>query len=733
MADESSSFVDDAELLEEFREEALEHLDAVEPLVLAITESPAAQQLDLIHQAFRAVHSIKGVAGFLELELIERLSHAMESALMPIRDGKTSYPDALTDLWLSGIDSLRRMVEALPEREEPDISPLVESLREVAGAAATSAAKPTSEITTAPDPVEDAATAPDPVEDAVAAPLPKPVADPAIDSHAKTVRVHVDLLNDLMDLAGELVLARNQMVNRFSSEDPIASSILQGFDVLTTQLQSSIMRTRMQPLSIVVKKLPRIVRELARKLGKEVELVVEGADVELDKSILEALADPLTHLVRNALDHGVESPDQRVAGGKPRAATIRIVAIHDGGQVSIAVSDDGGGIDPDATREVAVRRRVLSQAEADALSRQAAKMLVFSPGFSTAARVTDVSGRGVGLDVVNANIARLGGKVEIDSEVGAGTTFYIRLPLTLAIIPSLIVRLGHERFAIPQANLVEIVHISEANRDELFHRVNGAPALKLRDCLVPLVALEEVLYPAREPCGADLEGGGRGRYAVLVRVGDNRFGLLVDGIDDSEEIVVKPLSSHLKSCRIFAGATIMSDGRVAMILDITAIAASNGIEARAASGAENDEAVRRDNDRLLVFACGSERFAVRLDQIARVEQLERSQLQRIGSREMTHTRTGIIELYRLGALRDQGELPDSVFVIVPKCEESGVGVLATALIDSVETAEQPAVGLHETEPASLGQQVIGEHITTRLDLARVCSSRARRGTDRSVA
>ncbi len=553
---------------------------------------------------------------------------------------------------------------------------------------------------------------------------------------AETVRVSVDLLDKLMNLAGELVLGRNQLLARLDGdEDSGIKAVLQNIDLVTSDLQSNIMNTRMQPVGNVFKKYHRVVRDLSRKLGKKVELDLEGTEVELDKSIIEMLSDPLTHLVRNSLDHGLEAPDARKATGKDPVGHVQLRAYHEGGQVNIEIRDDGKGIDPNATRRSAVEKGMMSQEEADALSDSDAVALIFAPGFSMAKEITDVSGRGVGMDVVKSNITKLGGKIDIDSEVGFGTSIRICLPLTLAIIPSLIVGVNDERFAVPQVNLVEIVRVKAEEAAQRLDRVKGADVLRLRGRLLPLVRLADVLeipraYPDPESgelrpdrrdniadarlasheaadaevlAHADEALGQRRRnhanapiHVVVLRTGEDRYGLVVDAIADSEEIVVKPLSLFLKECRCYAGATIMGDGRVATILDVGGVAAdaqlnfSEDLEdhgQREATRTSEEEGEARE---LILFAnAREEQFAVSLSQIERLEKIERNDIESIGGSEYIQYLGSGLPLVRL-----EHQLPvdpidpesDELYVLIPRVsKDKRAGILASRVIDTVET------------------------------------------------
>ncbi|MCP5041459.1 MAG: chemotaxis protein CheA [bacterium] len=583
---------------------------------------------------------------------------------------------------------------------------------------------------------------------------------------AETVRVSVDLLDTLMTLAREPVLGRTQLLARLDEhEDPGIKGVLQNIDIVTSDLQSNIMNTRMQPVGNVFKKYHRVVRDLSRKLGKKVDLEIEGSDVELDKSIIELLSDPLTHLVRNSLDHGMEAPAKRAELGKPETGRINLAAYHEGGQVNIEIRDNGRGIDPVKTRQAAVERELMSAEEAEALSDADAVVLIFAAGFSLAAEVTEVSGRGVGMDVVKANITKLGGKIDVESEVGVGTVVRIRLPLTLAIVPSLIVVVDEERFAVPQVNLVEIVRVKASEAAGRFEQIKGADVLRLRGQLLPLVRLADALeIPRRyscsdtgemkaerrgrlsdrrspesdqEPEGEQTREGGDRRdlenqsaiHVVVLRAGEHQYGLIVDRIADSEEIVVKPLSAFVKGCRCYAGATIMGDGRVAMILDVAGIATETNLRFhdlaeesdRRERSVEEDSLDRRE---LILFAnAEAEQFAVDLGQIVRLEKVQSSDIEVIGGTEyMQHLGKGL-PLIRLENEISVGQISecDEFYVLIPNANGSAGGILASRVIDTIDT--EVAIDHSQDDPVCVsGRALIEGRLTTILDAEKLLTS-----------
>ncbi|MFH1034193.1 MAG: chemotaxis protein CheW [Pseudomonadota bacterium] len=585
------------------------------------------------------------------------------------------------------------------------------------------------------------------------APAPAPLAAPPEVSWAKapatcteTIRVSVPLVDKLINLAGEMVLGRNQLrrlLGEATRKEPLLGSVLQKVDLVTSDLQENIMQLRMQPVGSVFNKFPRLVRDLSRQLGKDVELNVMGGEVELDKSILEQLSDPLTHLIRNCVDHGIESPEERQALAKPRAGRIVLKAFHKEGLVNITIDDDGRGIDPEAVARRALAAGKIRAEELERLGPSEKLNLITLPGVSTAKQVTDISGRGVGMDVVATNIQKISGHLQIDSEPGQGSCMRLRLPLTLAIMPSLVVGAGGQVFAIPQVDVQELLCIQSRVAAQRIEMVGEAQVVRLRERLLPLVRLRDVLglrrtirhgatsqrmedrrqrladrrqtRPIPEAAALPRSGGERRRrraddiFVVVLRLGDNRFGLIVDELFDTEEIVVKPLSRHIKDCRCFGGTTIMGDGRVAMILDAAGIVEHARLrfsEIQAEDARRLQELNRRREAQagpsmsLVVFQYASgEYFALPLEQVARLELVKPELIQLVGGRECVQYRDGGLALLRLERHLPVGAYPSpaiSMYVIIPKGEDQQVGIVASSIVDIVDSsaAVRPYQGPH---------------------------------------
>ncbi|GAB77729.1 chemotaxis protein CheA, partial [Austwickia chelonae] len=531
-----------------------------------------------------------------------------------------------------------------------------------------------------------------------------------------SIRVDVDLLDTLMNLVGELVLTRNQLIQRAAArQDQELMRSMHRLNLVAGELQEGVMKTRMQPIDNVWSKIPRVVRDLANQMGRQIRVEMEGKDTELDKTILEAIKDPLTHLVRNSCDHGIEQPDIRIAKGKPAEGRLLMRAFHEGGQVNIEIIDDGAGIDPDKLRDKAVEKQLISREEADRMSDRDAMHLIFRAGFSTAAAVTNVSGRGVGMDVVKTNIEKIGGVIDINSVTGEGTTVRIKIPLTLAIIPALLVRGDENMFAIPQVNLLELVRLDREQAAERLETIQGTPVYRLRGALLPLVDL-------REQLDADQVDHDTTFIAVL-KADEKQFGLVVDDIEDTEEIVVKPLGKQLRGINLYAGATLMGDGRVALILDANSLAARAGMINDSGEAAKRaaEEAARRSNSdatSLLVVKLGNgRRAALPLKVVERLEEFPMSRVETVGSNQVVQYRGVILPLLRLAddyGTYDAMEENTPLQVVVCQHREQLFGFVVSQVLDIVE--DELAIRTHLDTGGNLGSAVVNEHVTELLNI-----------------
>ncbi|MBI3410433.1 MAG: chemotaxis protein CheA [Planctomycetes bacterium] len=535
------------------------------------------------------------------------------------------------------------------------------------------------------------------------------------------IRVDVGLLDKLMNLVGELVLARNQILQFTTTQkDAAFLSTTQRLNLITTELQEGVMKTRMQPIGNVWNRFPRIVRDLAVACGKQVCVEMEGKETELDKTIIEAIKDPLTHVVRNSVDHGIEKPEIRTAAGKPAEGRLFMRAYHEGGQVNIEISDDGAGINSDRVKQKAVQRGLISREQAARMNEREVQNLIFLPGFSTAERVTNVSGRGVGMDVVKTNIEKIGGTVDVQSQMGVGTTLKIKIPLTLAIIPALIVTSGGDRYAIPQVSLLELVRLEGEQVRKGIEMIHGAPVYRLRGRLLPLVYLDRELKLASKSSSAAQET----INIVILQADDRQFGLVVEWINDTEEIVVKPLGKQLKGIPLFAGATIMGDGKVALILDVLGIAQTAGVVSEVrdrhlgqsvAVGQESKDAL----ETLLLFGLGSDqRMAIALSTVARLEEIPTKSVERADNHEVVQYRGDIMPLMFLNrVLPGASAAPaaaEMLQVVVYTEKGRSVGLVVDHILDIVETAL--TVQRTGQRTGILGSAVIQNRVTDVLDI-----------------
>jgi len=556
-----------------------------------------------------------------------------------------------------------------------------------------------------------------------------------------TIRISVDILDKIMNLAGELVLVRNQHLLLVDKTDTRMADNSQRLDMVTSELQEAIMRTRMQPIGTLFGRLPRIVRNISKKCNKSIIIIINGHEVELDKTILESLPDPLTHIIRNCCDHGIETPEERSKNGKPETGYINVKAYHEAGQINIVIEDDGRGIDPQKIRAKVIEKGLKRKEELDRMSEKEILSLIMMPGFSTTEKTTEISGRGVGMDVVKTAVEQLGGSIEMDSRVGQGLNIHLRLPLTLAIIPCLIVQVNNEKFAIPEVNVEELVSLYDEEIFTLIECNGDQEVFRLRKQLLPLVRLQEALCRpkqftehdrseiaetyrkmAKEKLDENDEIQQILIFAVL-KIGNQRFGLIIDEVIGTEEIVVNPLHSAVNPLIIYSGTTIMGDGTVALILDVNGIAMHAGV--RFTTEVEQTDKETRssktDSHRILLFKSGQEeQFAVPLLLMRRVELIDPSRIQSIGGNEYISVDNVPTLLIRLEKLLNVSpcETSDKMYLLLPKQSQRPIGILASHLIDVINL---PLVLNKESymEDGLLGTAIVNEYITIFIDIYRL--------------
>jgi two-component system chemotaxis sensor kinase CheA len=751
------------EVLAEFLAESLEGLDAIEQAFVVLEQRPKDEAT--LAAIFRTMHSLKGSSGFLGFPHLERLAHAAESLLAELRAGHLELTPEITTALLRTVDVTRQVLDVV-ERTGSDgddghtelVAELARLRGDTQGAAGPDQEPPPPLVPSAPPqasvPPRDGTAPVSPPAEAPTGATPVERAEESAGSPAttgpgapSTIRVDVGLVDRLMTLVGELVLARNQVLQcSAKQQDRTLQETAQRLNLVTSELQAAVTKTRMQPIGRLYAPLPRVVRDLGLACGKRVELVLEGAETELDRTILEAVKDPLTHLVRNAVDHGLESPEERRAAGKPEVGQLRVRAFHEGGTVTVEVADDGTGIDPAAVRARAQAAGLLSAEALAKMDDRQVLELVFLPGFSTAATVTTISGRGVGMDVVRSNVERIGGTVDLQSTPGLGTTVRVKLPLTLAIIPTLVVRLGQDRYLVPQVHVLELVQLDQARAAEVLERIDGVSLLRLRDRLVPLVDLAEVLgLPRRDllrPAeGTGTEGTDSEEVASVVVLQSERvrFGLLVDDVVDTTEIVVKPLGRQVQHLRVFGGVTIMGDGRLALILDVLGIVARAGLasgdEERLGGRADRQDELGPEEDRngvpratLLLLRAGTARAALPLQVVERLEDLGERALDCAGGREVLAYRGGILPLVRLADVVTAGAPPGDetdLRIVVIRHRDQRFGLVCGEIQDIVEEALE--LEPLEDRPGVAGLGLVGGEVTEILDVAALAHL-ARQGT-----
>lgn len=672
----------DAELVQAFLEESTENLDQLDLDLVALEANPSDPEL--LGRVFRTIHTVKGTCGFLDYGGLEALSHAGEDLLAALRDGALVLDQPITSSLLRLVDEIRGVLAIVARTGEEGDLDHAEIIAELRGhlLAPQAPAAPANPAT--------------------------PVTSTSPAGHEETsIRIDVAVLDRLQDLVGELTLARLRLGDLIPEDGSLAHAFHK-LTVTTRDVQDSVMQARLQPVSTVTDRLRRIVRDLAAAEGKQVVMQILGDDVAVDKAINEVLRDPLLHLVRNAVDHGVEPPEQRLAAGKSATATVQIAAAVIGGGVQIEVSDDGRGIDGSQLVAKAVQAGRLTAQRAETLSEMERLSLLFLPGVSTAAAVTTVSGRGVGMDVVRANLELVGGSIDLWSEAGSGATFRIHVPLTLAILPAIVVLCGEGKYTIPQADVQAIVRVSAAE-SELVQRVGVARFLRYRGTLLPLIDLSDYLgvTPTRDDEGLDI---------VVIHRLERMYGLIVDGVGDSVEVVVKPLPRALRGIACYAGVTVLSDGRPSLILEVSAPAAEADVHQHDEPLAPPLAHPRGAGEPMLTMTVADNRLAVPLERVTRLISVAQHEVEHSGHDEVVQDGAVILPLIRVGHLLGLGShiTTDELVVVVARTRGGLVGLVVDSIID-IETADTD-----QAEPVEdrflLGRLVISGRVTELLDV-----------------
>ncbi len=789
-----------AEEIRDFLIESNENLANLDQEIVELEKDPKNEQL--IASVFRTIHTIKGTSGFFGFKILGSITHVAENILGQVRERQRDLTPDIVSLVLETVDSVRavlvhveaagvegddiyedlrqRLERAYQTNEIPACQPPASAVlpheerrnaERVANdrleAARMESDRVAAKDTALPGPILGRSASRDEVTgkpgqsatelDTHDAQEPTRMPDLARSSDGEvqnrrrpedqnsatsTIRVEVSLLDKLMNLVGELVLARNQILQE-PSQSASTSASAQRLNLITSELQEGVMRTRMQPIGVVWNKLPRVVRDLASEMGKKIEIVMEGAETELDKTIIEAIKDPLTHIVRNSCDHGIETTEQRVAKGKKAEGTIFLRAFHEGGHVNIEISDDGAGFDTERMKKKAIEKGFLLMEQAAQMTEWEALRLIFHPGFSTAEKVTSISGRGVGMDVVKTNIEKISGTVDLANRAGLGSTIKIKIPLTLAIIPGLIVSVlstgpsiaddpmpnivnkasMKHRFVIPQANLLELVRLEGAKHLQQIERIHGAEVYRRRGKLLPLARLSDLLGLPSERQPEDVIN------IVVVKAEDTAFGLVVDEVNDTQEIVVKALGKHLKSLSCYLGATIMGDGKIALILDVTGVARLANmlgppLERSRGEGAL-DSSTAEMRQMMLLFRSGRfARLVLPLSLVARLEEIPASRIEFSGGFPVVRYRNAILPLVSLSKLLDpEAAAPEMDAEILQVIVFSDAGQYVGMVVDEILDIVDDNVTIKRTSSALglLGSGVVDGKITDFVDLAALLS------------
>lgn len=710
----------DEDILQDFLVEAKEGINNLEEGFVELEKN--RKNVEVLKSLFRTMHSLKGASGFFGFKTMESIAHFSEDILSKLRDGLIEPEEDVIDILLKAVDYIKYIIKFIEENKTEPIEDkildfLVElsnfnevlnkKVKEVSGEKRFEEIKEEIEEKIEEESEQEKLLVIEKTEE-------KEIKETSIELIETHVKVDVKLLDQLMNLAGELVLARNrvvQLAQRIIDED--LSRSVQALSMITTEIQETIMKTRMQPIGTVFNKFPRIVRDLAKSLGKKVNLHLEGTETELDRSIIEAIKDPLTHLVRNAIDHGIEPPEVRVQIGKPQEGTLILRAYQEGGQVVIEVEDDGKGIDVEKIRQKAIEKGLLSYEEAISSSEKELLSLIFKPGFSTAENVTQISGRGVGMDVVKANIEKLGGSIELNTIYGKGTTIKIKIPLTLAIIPALIVTSGEYRYAIPQINLKELI-IIQPERELL--KIGNTEFYRLRGEVIPVLRLSEILKTNGKKENQ--------KNLVILTTGEKFVGLLVDKIFASEEIVVKPLGKWFKNIPIYSGATIMGDGKLALILDVVGLSQFVGISVEEVEkkyeAATKIKISTEESYFILLFDIGKERMALPIALISRLDKVKANKIQISGGKEVIVYKNEVVPIIRLENYLPIEKIPpqEEYIILFFTEKDKTCGILCSQIVDTIEITLNVEEGIYNY-PGILGHKIIEGKTVLFIDIYKI--------------
>ncbi len=679
------SFVLSESSMGEFLAECDEISERLSKNFLQLEQKTNSQEtIDTIYRDF---HSLKGSAQLFGFSQLGELAHLMESCLDPLRKKKVQLSNFLVDVLLKCIDLVDRMIKSIREKEplnfKTQIHALTEALEKMIS-----------------DPQGDDSPMPENIVPQETTTPTTPGVDHDKES-ATTIRVPVPLLDRLMTLMGEMVLVRNQVLQYSSQSDDLEFlNLSQRLNVVTSEIQGEMMKTRMQPIGNVMSKFTRMVRDLAKELGKKIEFTLTGAETELDKTLLEAVKDPLTHIIRNSCDHGIESPQERKRLGKPEIGSIAVRAYHEGGQVIIETRDDGKGLHRNKLLSKALEKGLVTHDKAASMSDRDVMDFIFAPGFSTAAQITNVSGRGVGMDVVRSNIEKIGGVVELNSQHGKGATICLKIPLTLAIVPAMIVRCDNDRYAIPQVKLVELVRAEQNGNGPKIEYLQGKPVYRLRGNLLPLIDLKEILrFPKTDQQNSEVVN------IVVLNAEEQYFGIIVDEIQDTADIVVKPLNRFLKSLTTYSGATVLGDGSVAVILDVIGIAHQQQLitekkdQLLKATNSREGQLKNQNTQEFLLFKLNSPtKHAILLSYVHRLEEFKREQIEYSGQQRVVRYRNSVLPIISMNDFlnfKPKIDISENeiISVIVTQRGDSVYGLEVNEILDVLSTENVMETGL----------------------------------------
>ncbi|MGI4850894.1 MAG: chemotaxis protein CheW [Janthinobacterium lividum] len=700
------------ELLGEFLIESMENISALDDDIITLETHP--DNPTLLGKIFRTMHTIKGTCGFLSLPKLEALAHAGENILCKLRENKLSVTPEVVTLILICVDRIKEILKFIEKNQrEPDEdnTNLIKKLDNFYHSnfedlnCSIDLNSQDNDNLGQEDFVEKA------LEES------RSYLEDEGSISRKTICLNVSMLENLMTMVSELVLTRNQLMQMTrDNENPLLMQSMQRLNIVTSELQDGIMKTRMQPIENAWNKLPRLVRDLSNELGKKIELELIGSDTELDRQVLEMIKDPLTHMIRNAADHGIESPADRLLKGKSETGKITLHAYHEGGHIVVNIKDDGKGLNFERIKKRLIEKNLVGADEIDHLSTSQISQYIFLPGFSTASEVTNISGRGVGMDVVHSNIEKIGGSIELKSIEGKGTNIYIKIPLTLAIISGLIVDVKGESFAIPQISIIELVQISPRSPARI-KTIHGASFMALRDQLLPLVYLDEILK-LTEPRNFNEYCDFAQRYVVVTQVGTQVFGIVVDQVYETQEIVVKPVASILKNIPFYSGNTILGNGRVIMILDpnsiVSQVVQMSSHETIPEKISEMEDSTELDKISFLIFKAGNEILkAVPLGLISRLEEFNTSDIESIESGYVIQYRNHLMPLIAMNEAH-YGLRSSKQTVIVFSERDQFIGFLIDEIVDIVHTSID--IKMKSNLPGILGNVIIANHTTEILNV-----------------